>query len=482
MRILHITASYQPAFVYGGPIYSVAALCEALQTEDGSRESEVESPELGVGSKRAAGIKKESLMSDSISRSALQASLPEGEKKILVKVYTTLANGKEELPYQNGEMKLVDGVPVHYFKRITKDHSHFSPALLWHLWKTAKNYDIIHIHAWWNLVSMGAVLICLLKGIKPIVSPRGMLGDYTFSKGKTLFHHLIGKYLLRRCDFHATTLMEAEEIVKRIGRRKSEVRSQKSRIKSIEIVDLMENQLTVGSSELGVDCQQDQVRNTEKEIRSKKQELGVGSSESEVSSHESKIRKRNIKIFVVHNIVQVPQPLPQRGRIFDGTLKLIFLSRIHPKKGIELLLDALSEVEFPFSLSIVGEGEVDYVESLKLKVQSLDLSSKINWMGAVYGDEKFKLLSNHDILVLPSFNENFANVVIESITVGTPVLISDQVGLSTWVEKNNSGLIHQQNVTDLKEKLNYFYRHPIKEVSLNHNCNLIEKYDLMYHA
>src|SRR5690606_32993182 len=50
-------------------------------------------------------------------------------------VYTNLANGKEELPYPSGTIKNIDGVEVHYFKRWTKDHSHFSPALFWKLWK-----------------------------------------------------------------------------------------------------------------------------------------------------------------------------------------------------------------------------------------------------------------------------------------------------------------------------------------------------------
>jgi hypothetical protein len=147
LKILHITASYKPAFIYGGPIYSLAALCEAVQAEG------------------------ERLKADSVY---------ELENTTSIQVYTTLANGKEELSYQNKETKIVDGVSVTYFKRLTKDHSHFSPALLSHLWKTAKDFDVIHIHSWWNLVSMGAVIICILRGVKPIVSPRGMLNYFIF--------------------------------------------------------------------------------------------------------------------------------------------------------------------------------------------------------------------------------------------------------------------------------------------------------------
>jgi glycosyltransferase involved in cell wall biosynthesis len=398
MKILHITASYKPAFIYGGPIYSVSALCEAL-VKSADRSLKSESPS--------------SLLHN-------------------VEVITTLANGKEEHPYPSGALKIVEGVPVRYFKRLTKDHSHFSPALLWHLWKTAKTFDVIHIHSWWNLVSMGSVLICIIKGIKPIVSPRGMLGNYTFSKGKTLFHNFIGKYLLRKCDFHATTMMEAEEIALRIGK--------------AEIVDLME------------------WKSRRSEDRSRKSILPI--------------------IYVLHNIVKQPKILPEKIRLFDGTLKLIFLSRIHPKKGIELLLDALAEVQFPFSLSIVGEGATDYVESLKLKVESLKLSQAVKWIGAVYGDEKFKLLAEHDLLVLPSYNENFANVVIESLAVGTPVLISEHVGLKNYIEDNNFGKVFK--LKEIKSDMENFYqllsdgKFEISTDRLVNSRNLIELYQKMY--
>jgi hypothetical protein len=104
LKILHITASYKPAFIYGGPIYSVGTLCEAL-VKSADRSLKSESPPLLISN---------------------------------LEVITTLANGKEELPYPSGALKIVEGVPVRYFKRLTKDHSHFSPALLWHLWKKLK--------------------------------------------------------------------------------------------------------------------------------------------------------------------------------------------------------------------------------------------------------------------------------------------------------------------------------------------------------
>ena len=78
-----IRDSYKPAYIYGGPTMSVAKLCEALT-----------------------------------------------KTNVAIEVLTTTANGKIELNVKSGEQTEVDGVKVSYFRRLTKDHTHFSPALL----------------------------------------------------------------------------------------------------------------------------------------------------------------------------------------------------------------------------------------------------------------------------------------------------------------------------------------------------------------
>ena len=147
MKIIQISASYKPAYIYGGPIQSVGKLCEILSVD---------------------------------KRLAVDGNATVHELEVL----TTTANGKNELDVITGVPILVDGVPVTYFKRLTKDHSHFSPGLLLNLRKeilhciqddkksdkddklnTAnqnlkgpprltdsppKEGSVVHIHAWWN--------------------------------------------------------------------------------------------------------------------------------------------------------------------------------------------------------------------------------------------------------------------------------------------------------------------------------------------
>lgn len=489
MKILHITASYKPAYVYGGPIYSVAALCEALSDsstplrmtsastelkEEDEREEEEILKYLPVGQ---TGVQDEKCSYDLLRMICASTSLSTN-----VEVITTLANGNEELPYTSGEKRAIEGVAVRYFKRLTKDHSHFSPALLWWLWKNAKQYDVVHIHSWWNLVSMGSVLVCLLRGIKPIVSPRGMLGDYTFTKGKKLFHRLIGKRLLKRCDFHATTMMEAEEIGMSFDF------AQEDKVFDFAQEDsgfdtAQKNRVSDFAQEDSVfDFGQESCRIidlTNEGVESRKWE-----EEKRKEEREKNKDKKMPSIFVIHNMVKLPEVLPEKTRTFDGILKLIFLSRIHHKKGIELLMDALTEVPFAFSLSIVGEGESDYVESLKWKAKSLGLAKHIEWLGPVYGEEKYRLLAEHDLFVLPSFNENFANVIVESLAVKTPVLISDKVGLCHYVQKNGLGLVHSNNVDSLTNSLTAFYNQPVfvKDITKDFSpLHLRNQYLEMYH-
>jgi len=129
-----------------------------------------------------------------------------------VAVFTTTANGPDELVVTKGEPQVVDGVPVTYYRRITKDHSHFSPSLLKAARKHAKEYNVMHVHAWWNTVSMLSCFIAIMRNVPVLLSPRGTLSTYSFQTKnvgfKWILHHLLGKYLLNRCHVHVTSARE----------------------------------------------------------------------------------------------------------------------------------------------------------------------------------------------------------------------------------------------------------------------------------
>lgn len=103
-----------------------------------------------------------------------------------------------------------------------------------------------------------------------------------------------------------------------------------------------------------------------------------------------------------------------------GTRKMVFLSRIHPKKGIELLLETWRNCKAEgWTLEIAGNGDQNYIEKL---IQSAQDLKNVKFVGAKYGEDKWDFLRSADIMVLPTHSENFGIVIAEALAVGVPVI------------------------------------------------------------
>lgn len=123
---------------------------------------------------------------------------------------------------------------------------------------------------------------------------------------------------------------------------------------------------------------------------------------------------------------------------------ILFLSRIDPKKGLELLLDAvkiLSEKRDDFVLVIAGSGKKAYEEKIKSIVQDYRLGEKIIFPGLVHGKDKFSLLKDADIFVLPSYDENFGIAVTEAMASGLPVCVAKGVNISDKIKEYEAGIV-----------------------------------------
>lgn len=107
-------------------------------------------------------------------------------------------------------------------------------------------------------------------------------------------------------------------------------------------------------------------------------------------------------------------------KIDYGTKRMVFLSRVHPKKGIELLLEAwrTSNTE-DWTLEIAGNGDENYLHSL---IQSAEDLENVRFVGALYGNEKWEFIRSADVMVLPTYSENFGIVVAEALASGVPVI------------------------------------------------------------
>lgn len=119
--------------------------------------------------------------------------------------------------------------------------------------------------------------------------------------------------------------------------------------------------------------------------------------------------------------------------------KIVFLSRIHVKKGIELLLDAVSGLKQELGASLVivaGEGNANYIDSLKAYAAKMGIDGIVRFVGSVSHEQKWDLLRDADVLVLPTYSENFGIVVAEALACGTPVITTKGAPWRDLVERN----------------------------------------------
>lgn len=119
---------------------------------------------------------------------------------------------------------------------------------------------------------------------------------------------------------------------------------------------------------------------------------------------------------------------------------LLFLGRISWKKGLDRLIPALSRIS-DFQLVIAGNDEEGLTEKLLSLAHLNGVGDRVVFAGPVYDDEKVSLLKNATILILPSYSENFGNVVLESLAVGRPVAVTAEVGLADKIEAAGVGVV-----------------------------------------
>jgi len=150
---------------------------------------------------------------------------------------------------------------------------------------------------------------------------------------------------------------------------------------------------------------------------------------------------------VVPNGVTVPEKLPTKEAwLPDGCLRLMFMGRLAPKKGIENLLRAVAKLSMPVSLDIYGtategQGGENYGDGLVSLAQELGiLGKKVNFRGLVNGEAKTRAFTGADVCVVPSYSENFCIVVAEALAHGVPVIVSNRLAWEK-VEDFGCGLV-----------------------------------------
>jgi glycosyltransferase involved in cell wall biosynthesis len=127
----------------------------------------------------------------------------------------------------------------------------------------------------------------------------------------------------------------------------------------------------------------------------------------------------------------------------DRTL-ILFLSRVDPKKGLDLLLPAFARVRSArpdAALVVAGDGHPSFMNEVRDRAVRLGVSNDVYWAGYLNAHEKVAALADADLFVLPSYSENFGLAAVEAMASRLPVVVSDQVAIHREIAEGGAGLV-----------------------------------------
>jgi len=303
-----------------------------------------------------------------------------------------------------------NGYQIIYFRCSPFRRYKFSLSLLQWLNENAQQFDLAHIHALFSPVTTFAATIARYHKLPYIIRPCGMLDPADLQKKKCLKQ--IYATLLERPNLagaaaiHFTSKQEAK-ISERFG------------LASTSKMSVPQDLVIPLGVTTGCD-----------------RPFPVSPFLTETGGGRTEVLTTNVFLAkFYHEILTNPQiPI------------ILFMSRIEPKKGLNLLITALESIladgiKFHFILAGSNPQDADYETQIKEKIQNSRLGIFTTITGFVSGDLKVALLRKADLFVLPSYYENFGIAVAEAMAAGVPVAISDRVHISEDIQQAEAGWV-----------------------------------------
>ena len=134
--------------------------------------------------------------------------------------------------------------------------------------------------------------------------------------------------------------------------------------------------------------------------------------------------------------------------VLAGKRLALFMGRIHPKKGCDLLIRAFAKTLAPLEnwhLVLAGPDAAGWKKELLSQSYSLSVSDRITWTGMLSGNEKWGALMAAEMFLLPSHQENFGLVVSEALACRTPTLISNKVNIWREIVEDGAGIVAEDD-------------------------------------
>jgi glycosyltransferase involved in cell wall biosynthesis len=314
-----------------------------------------------------------------------------------------------------------DGYQVIYFSCTPFRRYKFSLDLLKWLNRHAQEFDLAHIHALFSPVSSASATLCRWQKLPYILRPLGTLDPADLHKKRQLKQ--LYAAILERPNLAGAA--------------------------AIHFTSLQEAKV---SERFGVATRDLIIPLGVQELRESNGEEG------------STVRQR----------FGIPVDIPV----------VLFMSRIDPKKGLNLLIPALENLlalglSFHFVLAGTNPQDPKYEEKIQSQIQASPLRSHTTITGFVTGELKTALLEVADLFVLPSYYENFGIAVAEAMAAGTAVLISDQVHICPEVRQSNSGWVSSLNITEITHLLRIALENPSER---QRRGSLAQEYALKHYS
>jgi glycosyltransferase involved in cell wall biosynthesis len=317
------------------------------------------------------------------SQGGPSAALPVMERALsLLGMHVESATTDDDGPYKRlskrlGEPIEENGVTRWYFPKQKEFYKVSLPFRRW-LQREIHRFDIVHIHALFSFTSVMAARIARRERVPYVIRPLGVLNRYGMTQRRAL---------LKRISFRS-----------------------------------IEGPLLRDAAA---------VHFTSYEEQAEAETLGVS------------MRSSVIALGIEFEAPGNPEDFFECFPTLRSRQRILFLSRIDPKKNLEGLLRALVMIaeEFPgISLIVAGDGQADYLTTLKQLAVQLGIEERVIWAGRVDGSKKAALLAAADLFVLPSYSENFGIAAIEALAAGLPCILGKGVAVAADVEADGAGV------------------------------------------
>jgi glycosyltransferase involved in cell wall biosynthesis len=144
------------------------------------------------------------------------------------------------------------------------------------------------------------------------------------------------------------------------------------------------------------------------------------------------------------NTEELKEAFYERLPELRGNRFMLYLGRIHPKKGCDLLIHSFAKyasADPGLHLVMAGPDPKDWGAELQELVAQADLTGRVHWPGMLKGDVKWGSFYASEVFILPSHQENFGIAVAEALACGKAVLLSDKVNIAPQIEKDGAGLM-----------------------------------------